>query len=185
MRHLGVEPDCLAIAPPGLGEMSQGAIGVAEVVVCLRHFGLQGDGGLAMRQGLVGTARFEQELPEVGSRRGELGVELDGSPHVFERPRFVAQLAQGCPEIGVGHRVVGSRIEHCQECSGRLGMTPQDMQRQPKIIAGGRVVEPESNRFSTVGDSFFELPKGTMHFRQRRVINSYAGLQGDGLADQP
>ena len=82
-------------------------------------------------------------------------------------------------------RVVGSRIEHRQEGAGRFNVTPQHMKRQPEIVAGGKVVQAESKRFAAPDDSFLELAEGTMHFRQRCVIDSHAGLQRHSLADQP
>ena len=81
-------------------------------------------------------------------------------------------------------RVVGSRFQHGQERAGRLGVAAQDMQGQPKVVADGGVVQPESNRLTTAGDGLFELAEGTMDFGQRGVEDGHVGLQGHGLADQ-
>ena len=100
---------------------------------------------------------------------------------MFECPGFVAQFAQRGAQIGVGHRVVGSRFQHGQERAGRLGMAPQDMQGQPKVVAGGGVVQPEPNRLTTAGDGFFELAQGTMDLGQRGVEDGHIGRKPTAL----
>ena len=93
LRHLRVLPDSFTVAPPRLGEMTQGAIDIAEVVVSLRHLRLQRDGSLTMRQRLIGAAGFKQKLTEVVPRGSKLGVEVHRPFHVFECLVLIPQRA--------------------------------------------------------------------------------------------
>ena len=61
----------------------------------LRQTGLQSDGRLAVWQGFVRHADVEQELAQVGPRRGKSWRELDGPAQVLERPVILAQGVQG------------------------------------------------------------------------------------------
>ncbi len=71
------------------------------------------------------------------------------------------------------------------ERAGRLAVSPQHMQGQPKVVAGGGIVQPESNRLTTASNGFFELAQGTMDLGQRGVEDGDFRAQGHGLADQP
>ena len=114
LRHLWVLPDRFTVTPPSLGEMAQGAIDIAEVVVSLRHLGLQGDGGLAMGQSFVGSARSSRNCPRLfRARRGGGRARRPGS--CVRVPGLARPGAQRGAQIGVGHRVVGSRFQHVQE----------------------------------------------------------------------
>lgn len=183
LRQFGLEPDSFEVASAGLGELSQGAISITQIVMHLSQVGFQVNGLLAMGQGFLGAAKVDEELAKVGVDQGQIGTKLDSLAVVFQGLFGFTQRTQGVAQIGASLGIVGPQLDSGLEMLDSLLVSTEGAQGKSQVIVGIGKVRPELEGRLARANGPVELAKGSVGFREVGMIGGHAGAQGNGAID--
>ena len=182
---LGVVPERFVVAPPGLGEMAQGAIGIAQVVVGLGQVGLQGDGCLAMRQGLGRAGRVRARTGRDWFARGQAWgrARRPGSSVRVPDPCRPARATRRPNWCGPSRRRVVTPARR-RNAPAASSWRPRACKARPRLLRTPGSFSPSRIASRPQATACSKLAQGTMDLGQRGVEDGHVRAQGHGLADQ-